>query len=370
MTKIEVRDLELRLNNTDDKTLEMHGYISTNEPSAVLQKNDKAWREIIPKGVFSRAIDKAMSQRGIDLLFNHDKKLILSSTTNGSLKVEEDNVGLYFSARVSKTSWGKDLYELVKDQIIKGLSFGMIVHNDTWTMGRDGIALRTILDIDLFEISAVQRPAYPQSLLELRDIEVVQVDVPDGLEERDMTGVGTVGENEVKILLDKIYEGLTLIAKKIDGLDARFVQQEEDQLTEELQEAKALLVESKALAKAQAELVNANVNASQEEKNEADEVVKTTTAATGNTEAPKPIKDTSKIEAEKRDEDLGEDVATETVEEQVVEDIKDDSAEEKAQEDVVEEVEEVIEEENSDVNEETRSLLGEYKEFIKSMEVL
>ena len=46
--------------------------------------------------------------------------------------------------------------------------------------------IRTILDIDLFEISA--GPAYPESLLELRDIEVVQVDVPEDLEERDMTG--------------------------------------------------------------------------------------------------------------------------------------------------------------------------------------
>lgn len=397
MTKIEVRDLELKLNDTDDKTLELHGYISTDAPSAVLQKGGKAWREIIPKGVFNRAIERATMQKGIDLLFNHDKKLILSSTTNGSLEVEEDEVGLYFSAKVSKTSWGKDLYELVKDRIIKGLSFGMIVRNDNWSMGRDGIALRTILDIDLFEISAVQRPAYPESLLELRDIEVVQVDVPEDLEERDMTGVGPVSEKEIVNLFNQIYEGMTLIAGKIDNLDSRFTKQEESQLTEELQEAKALLTESKALAKAQAELVNANVSAAQEEKEEANKVVQSTSAATPNTEVPKPKKDSSENEAEKRDEDLGEVENVEAPEEQVVEDINDDSAEEaqekvetpsefkeEASEELVEALdksEEVLDElkdeleddpkvDEPKVDEETRSLLDEYKEFIKSMEVV
>ena len=177
----------------------------------------------------------------------------------------------------------------------------MIVRNDNWSMGRDGIALRTILDIDLFEISAVQRPAYPESLLELRDIEVVQVDVPEDLEERDMTGVGPVSEKEIVNLFNQIYEGMTLLAGKIDNLDSRFTKQEESQLTEELQEAKALLTESKALAKAQAELVNANVSAAQEEKEEANKVVQSTSAATPNTEVPKPKKDSSENEAEKRD---------------------------------------------------------------------
>ena len=402
MTQIEVRDLELRMNDMDDQELKMHGYISTNAPSAVLQKSGKAWREIIPKGVFNRAIERATRQKGIDLLFNHDKKLILSSTSNGSLEVEEDDVGLYFSAKVSKTSWGKDLYELVKDNIIKGLSFGMIVNSDNWTMGRDGIALRTILDIDLFEISAVQRPAYPESLLELRDIEVVEVDVPESLEERDMTGVEKVDENEIKILLDRIYEGMSLIAAKIDQLDERFNKQEEDQMTEELQEAKALLIESKALAKAQAELVNANVNASQDEQAESNKVVQTTSAATPNAEAPKPKKDSADSQAEKRDENLGEEIHEESIEENVKEEPQKEveELEEKEEEQAPETLEgdakkdpedlekeklddgqEQVElsadqkvtehlENRSEIDEETRSLLDEYKNFIKKAEVV
>ena len=386
--------MALDLNSTDDDTLKMHGYISTDAPSAVLRSRDKSWREIIPRGVFSRAIDRAMRKKGIDLLFNHDKKLILSTTTNGSLEVLEDEVGLYFSARVSKTSWGKDLYELIKDEVIKGLSFGMIVHDERWSMGRDGVALRTILDIDLFEISAVQRPAYPESLLELRDIEVVQVDVPEDLEERDMTGAETVNENEIKILLDRIYEGMTLIAEKVDSLESRFNKQDEDQLTEELQEAKALLVEAKALAKAQADLVNANVNATQDEMAEANKVVQTTKAASPNTEVPKPKKDNAENEAEKRDIDLGEDEEeveekaedeTPEVENALVVDNPQEAQEEvktpeqaieeadKAKEEALEANEEALEkleDSESSVDEETRALIDEYKEFIKSMEVV
>ena len=72
MTKIEVRDLELKLNDTDDKTLKLHGYISTDAPSAVLQKGGKAWREIIPKGL----IEQELEQKRDD--FSLTDKTILS----------------------------------------------------------------------------------------------------------------------------------------------------------------------------------------------------------------------------------------------------------------------------------------------------
>lgn len=401
MKKIEVKDLELRVDTSNDDSLELHGYISTNAPSAVLSKNGKAWREIIPQGVFARAIERARGQKGIDLLFNHDKRQILSTTENGSLNVEEDEVGLYFSTRISKTSWGKDLYELVKDGIIKGLSFGMVVKEDNWQMTRDGIALRTILDIDLFEISAVQRPAYPESLLELRDIEVIEVDIPDNLEKRYIDGVENVEEKEFLSIFNKIYEGMTLIAEKIDALELRISKNEENQITEELKDAQALLIEAKALAKAQAELTTANVNASQEEE-QAAKKASSTTAATPDSETPKPKTDEDL--AEKRDEDLGEEVDEEVAEiqpnivdgainldteakekvktpEEAIAEADDELAEalkesektlEKLKEDVPEEDvadSKNSQEELSDVNEETRSLIEEYKDFIKKVGV-
>lgn len=414
MTQIEVKDLELRVDTSNDQLLELHGYISSNASSAVLRKNGKAWREIIPQGVFARAIERAKSQKGIDLLFNHDKRQILSTTQNGSLSVEEDEVGLYFSTKISKTSWGKDLYELVKDGIIKGLSFGMIVKEDTWQMSRDGIALRTILDIDLFEISAVQRPAYPQSLLELRDIEVVQVDVPEGLEERQLNGAENMDKDEIMDLFRKIYDGMSLIAEKVDALEARMNKQDESRLADELEGAKEVLIEAKALAKAQAELTNANVNASQEEEEKSKKVI-ATTAATPNSETPKPKVDENM--AEKRDEDLGEDVIHEEVEtqpanvtpnpslqpevveakeqvktpeeaieesdeelanaleksEETLEKLKEDNPEKDESEKDEAKEDELADDEQSEeveeVNEETRALIDEYKDFIKSLEV-
>lgn len=143
----------------------------------------RKFRETIEQGVFTRAIQKA--QR-VDFLSMHDKNQILSSTDNNSLELRETPQGLQMDASISGTSWGRDTYQLITDGIIKGMSFGMKVLKQDWSMGQDGIPLRTIKDIDIFEVSAVRSPAYKSSSIEARDTDsIVEVDIPNDIEERD-----------------------------------------------------------------------------------------------------------------------------------------------------------------------------------------
>jgi hypothetical protein len=51
---------------------------------------------------------------------------------------------------------------------VDGCSFGFITQNDTWEELGDGTVVRTLLDIDLDEISITPFPAYPATSVNLR----------------------------------------------------------------------------------------------------------------------------------------------------------------------------------------------------------
>lgn len=216
MDGIEVRALDLNINDIDEESKEMklQGYVATDASSHILGKEGKKkWREVIAPGTFRNAIAKAKRlKESIDLLADHDTKKILASTANGSLKLEEDEVGLYFEATVSPTSYGRDLYVLVKDGIIKGLSFGMKVLNEDWSLAADGMPLRTISEIELFEVSALKTPAYPTTLLEARGMEVADVEVPNDLEFRALIGGNGLNTDNMEVTPKMLYDAISTLA--------------------------------------------------------------------------------------------------------------------------------------------------------------
>ena len=249
--KIEIRSLDFEMSDvSSEDSLEVHGYIATNALSHILGKTDgKRWREIISHGTFTEALAKArMKEQDIDFLFEHDKDRILSSTANASLLLEEDEVGLYMEAKISKTSWGKDLFVLIKDNIVRGLSFGMKVLREDWSRGADGIPLRTITDIEPYEISALKAPAYQNTLLEARGLEIAEVEIPSEIETRNFGG--SQMEENIEITPLMLYNGLTLLAEKLDNIDTRIETFEKNQTIDGLEEAKQMLIETQAIIKA------------------------------------------------------------------------------------------------------------------------
>lgn len=246
--KVELRSLDVNFafDDFDDDVLRVEGIILTGFKSHVLGTPDKKqWQEIIEPGVFGEALERAFETgRNIEFLENHDPLKILSSTKNGSLTLEENKDGLYFEARIVKTTWGKDLYLLVKEGIIEGLSFGMTVREEEWFQDENGMAIRLIKKIDLFEVSALKTPAYPMTFLESRGLELAEVNVPNNLEKRNLGGQFMNGE---EITPQKFYEGLTLIAEKMDAILNQLKANEEAKTIEGLQEAKEVLAKVETL---------------------------------------------------------------------------------------------------------------------------
>lgn len=188
MSKIqmEIRSLPIKMSsNVNDGILSVSGIVNgAGSVSEILTnpRNGRQFRETIAPGVFAKAISNASR---IDFLSQHDKTQILSTTDNKSLQLQETEKGLEMRADISSTTWGKDTFQLIKDGIIKGMSFGMRVSDDSWSMGSDGIPMRTINGINLFEISAVRNPAYKSSEIEARDVDIINdIEIPDNIEER------------------------------------------------------------------------------------------------------------------------------------------------------------------------------------------
>ena len=180
--KFELRFNDVELTGTDD-SLRVSGYVNkTNQWSETLGTRKK-FKERIEPGTFNRAL-----QNGNEVHFyaEHDPNKILASTRNGSLELREDEQGLFMSAVISDTSWGRDYHTLIKDGIIRNMSFGMKVLKDTWRQLSDGTYERSISDLLLAEVSAVRNPAYAQSEINARSIDIVDDPQITLTEEKEM----------------------------------------------------------------------------------------------------------------------------------------------------------------------------------------
>lgn len=177
INKMELRFNEFELNKNEQGQLKVSGYVNkTNQWSQTLGKQKKFVERILP-GTFNKAIQNGNE---IHFLAEHENAKILSSTRNGSLNLREDEQGLYMEATISDTSWGRDYHTLIKDGIIQNMSFGMQVLKDSWKKLSDGTYQRSISDILLAEVSAVRNPAYIQSKIQARSIEVIEdVAIPE-----------------------------------------------------------------------------------------------------------------------------------------------------------------------------------------------
>ncbi|RKD84118.1 HK97 family phage prohead protease [Sinobaca qinghaiensis] len=198
MKKMEVRANNVEVRATENGSLIVEGYVNeTGQPSEILGGH-KRFREKILKGAFQRAIDKAQKQ-GIDFLAEHDKSKILSSTTNDSLILKEDSKGLFMSATITPTSWGKDYYELIKSNILSKMSFGFRTIKDKWSENVTGVYDRTIEELELFEVSVVRNPAYSQSNIAARGI-----DIEDAEEENPIIEIPKEKLEDLYFKLEKI----------------------------------------------------------------------------------------------------------------------------------------------------------------------
>ncbi len=137
------------------------------------------WREIVRPGAFKNALAERQDVRA---LVNHDVNQVLGRTASGTCRLREDAVGLFCEIDPPDTQTARDLLELISRGDISGMSIGFRVRpggDRVTTTETDAMVLeeREILDVDLFDVSPVTYPAYPQTDVAVRSPAAVR-DVP------------------------------------------------------------------------------------------------------------------------------------------------------------------------------------------------
>lgn len=141
----------------------LDGYVNAvGRESRILPSPNGRFREQIVPKTFAKALMKA---ENVDLLFNHDKNRKLGSLTESNLELREDNIGL----RAIATVTDEEVINKAKNKQLRGWSFGFISNTDRWEDGTDGVQRRFIEDLDLLEVSILDKtPAYIATSIEAR----------------------------------------------------------------------------------------------------------------------------------------------------------------------------------------------------------
>ncbi len=153
-----IKNVEAR--QADDGTMRLSGYAAVfNDDSVPLP-----FIERIAPGAFRKTLAETPDVR---LLINHEG-LPMARTKNGTLRLKEDETGLYMDADLPDTQAARDLYTLVERGDVDQMSFAFRVIRQKWNEGRTE---RTLTELSLADgdVSVVTYPAYPTTTVEARE---------------------------------------------------------------------------------------------------------------------------------------------------------------------------------------------------------
>jgi uncharacterized protein len=96
-------------------------------------------------------------------LWNHDVNHVLGRTTSGTVRLSTDKTGLLYEIDPPPTQFAKDLMVSIDRGDIHQSSFGFYCIDDSWREGPNGVYIRTVMKAELFDVSPVTFPAYPDA---------------------------------------------------------------------------------------------------------------------------------------------------------------------------------------------------------------
>lgn len=146
-------------------SIEIDGYVNSVErKSRPLMSRMGKFVERICKGAFKRSLDR---DDDVQLLLNHDPSRVLASTKDGNLELTEDNIGL----RARATITDPEVIKKARNGDLTGWSFGFMDRDVEQTRDEYNMPLRNVRDLDLKEVSLLDRsktPAYDGTLISVR----------------------------------------------------------------------------------------------------------------------------------------------------------------------------------------------------------
>lgn len=186
--------LELRQDDQGHDTI--HGHAAVFES---LSLDLGGFQEKIDRRAFRATL---RDQDDVRALWNHEPGLVLGRTESGTLKLSVDQRGLVFEIDPPATSWARDHLETMRRGDVSQASFGFIARKDDWQEGDDGeLPTRTLLDVQLLDVSPVTYPAYTAT-----DTEVAQRSLNTWQRARNLEPPGSSTRNRERWNLQRLAE--------------------------------------------------------------------------------------------------------------------------------------------------------------------
>ena len=158
---------QVEIRKSEDKPTTITGYaVKWGQLSSPLGWGD--FQEQFQRGAFTKAL--AENRDNIYAAWNHDPANILGRAPN-TLKIEEDEIGLRYE--ITPPSWAQKYVESIERGDVRGSSFIFSPVEQSWDESNPDMAIRTITNANLFEVSPVTTPAYPTSSVGVRSAEAV-----------------------------------------------------------------------------------------------------------------------------------------------------------------------------------------------------
>jgi HK97 family phage prohead protease len=215
-----VKNIETR--KAEDGTMRMAGYAAVfNEPSLPLPFIEK-----IAPGAFSKTLRETPDVR---LLINHEG-LPLARTKNGTMRLYEDQKGLFFEAELANTQEARDLHTLVARGDVDQMSFAFRVIRQKYNEDRSE---RLLTEVSLADgdVSIVTYPAYPATSVEAR--KALKRAIAQIKEGREITGESLL---VLKQIFGDLSEGHEYIMKAVEVMSMLFGDEDMEEYTSPLED--------------------------------------------------------------------------------------------------------------------------------------
>ena len=161
--KREIRLAELRASESSEEGLWVEGRaVVYDSPTVMYEWGGVKYYETIARG----ALDGA-DLRDVPFKYNHsDAVMVMARTRNNTLRLTIDDQGLWIKANLANTTSGRDLHELIKRGDIDKMSFMFTVLEESYNVDTHTRSITKFKRI--WDVSAVDAPAYPDTSLSAR----------------------------------------------------------------------------------------------------------------------------------------------------------------------------------------------------------
>ena len=147
----------------EDGSVSVEGYAAVFDQETVIGGQ---WREQIQRGAFADAI----SRDDVVFLINH-AGLPLARTRSGTLQLSEDAHGLKVRAFLNASDPDvRSLVPKMKRGDLDKMSFAFVPTRQSWDDDQE-MPVRTIQEVELYDVSIVTTPAYSGTEIGLRSLE-------------------------------------------------------------------------------------------------------------------------------------------------------------------------------------------------------